>query len=259
MEKIKEAYLDLLSPDEQDEELFAELVQGFERRFNELETRLNDKVKVVKSGEKGDKGPKGERGERGIVGERGKDGEKGDKGDPGEDGDSVSLKEVVNAIMPSVVSRIGNNQHGGGNANRNIAIGGNGKVLQPYTDINLKAGANVTITYASNNTTKYTDVTIAATGGAGTVRSINSISGDTAAGSTAGTDYVYICDGTLTLTLPAALDNSNLYTVKNVGTGVVTIAPAGADTVDEQANLQLITQFTAVDLISNEVDNWNIT
>lgn len=57
--------------------------------------------------------------------------------------------------------------HGGGNANRNIAINGNTSVLSRYTDINLKAGSNVTLTYATNQTTKYTDITISATGGGG--------------------------------------------------------------------------------------------
>lgn len=111
--------------------------------------------------------------------------------------------------------------HGGGNANRNISVGGNPSVLLRYTDINLKAGANTTITYATNDVLHTTDITIAATGGGGggIVRSIVNIAGSTTAGSASGTDYVYLCAGTLTLTLPTAVGNTNLYTVKNVGAG----------------------------------------
>lgn len=176
----------------------------------------------------------------------------GKKGDPGKFEDEKELVRLRNRLNSLGI--------GGGNANRNIAIGSNFNALSPFTDINILAGSNVTISYTPNLTTRYLDVTIAATGGGGgTVRSINSISGDTTAGSTAGTDYVYICDGTLTLTLPTVIGNTNLYTIKNVGTGVITVAPDGSDTIDEAANLQLVTQFTAVDLISNGVDNWNIT
>jgi len=78
--------------------------------------------------------------------------------------------------------------------NRNIAIGGNTSVLSQYTDINIKAGSNVTLTYSNNQTTKYLDLTIASSGGGGsvggTVRSINNISTSQTAGATAGTDYV---------------------------------------------------------------------
>lgn len=55
-------------------------------------------------------------------------------------------------------------QRGGGNANRNIVVDST-TVLTPYTDINFKSGTNVTLSTASNNTTKQTDITITASGG----------------------------------------------------------------------------------------------
>ena len=74
-------------------------------------------------------------------------------------------KEEVNKLRTELMSRMNNLPHGG-NANRDIKIGGV-SVLDLFTDINLKAGTNVTISYSKNQTTKYTDITFAATGGSG--------------------------------------------------------------------------------------------
>lgn len=149
-------------------------------------------------------------------------------------------------------------QRGGGSMSRQIFIGG-ADPLTRYTDINLKAGSNVTITYANNNTTKKVDITIASTGGGGgSVRSINSVSTPTTAGSTSGTDYVYLVSGTTTITLPTAVGNTNLYTIKNVGTGVVTINTTSSQTIDGSLTVSMPVQYTAVDLISDTA-NWNVT
>lgn len=173
-----------------------------------------------------------------------------------------SLKDSITLLRKELMSRIGNT--GGGNANRNIAIGGNTSVLSRYTDINLKAGSNVTLTYANNNTTKYVDVTISSSGGGGgsvggTVRSINNISTSQTAGSNSGTDYVYICSAGVSLTLPTAAANTNLYTVKNTSSSSVLVIPDGVDTIDAQTNVILRTQYTSVDLISDGTSNWSIT
>lgn len=175
--------------------------------------------------------------------------------------DGQNTVEYFNSEMEKMRRELNNrinNLSGGGNANRNIAVGGNTSVLSTFTDINLKAGSNVTITYAKNQTTKYTDITIAAAGGGGgTIRSINSIAINTTAGSTAGTDYVYLVSGTTTLTIPTAVGNTNQYTIKNVGSGVVTVAFTGGETCDGSATLSLPVQYTSVDIISDTV-NWNV-
>lgn len=164
----------------------------------------------------------------------------------------AKIAKLRSEMMSSMV-RI----QGGGNMNRKITFGGV-DYLTKYTDINWKAGTNVTLTVAQNDTTKMVDVTVTSTSSGGSVRSIVSISSDTNAGATAGTDYVYLCDGTLTLTLPTAVGNTNLYTIKNVGTGVVTIAPTGAETIDDSPNAVMPVQYTSVDLISDTL-NWNVT
>lgn len=163
-------------------------------------------------------------------------------------------KEDVFSVK-TVLSRIS----GGGNANRNIAVGGNTSVLSKYTDINIKPGSNVTLSYSNNETTKYLDLTISATGGSGTTRSINSISTSQTAGDTAGTDYVYVCSAGLNLTLPTAASNTNLYTIKNIAASSVLVSTTGGETIDGDTSLILNTQYTAVDLVNNGADNWSIT
>lgn len=75
--------------------------------------------------------------------------------------------------------------------------------------------------------------------GSGITRTITSFSGTTSAGSTASTDYVYIGTGTNTLTLPTAASNTNAYSIKNSGTGIITIATTSSQTIDGNANIML--------------------
>lgn len=170
----------------------------------------------------------------------------------------------LQGIRQDLTDRISKFPLHGGNMNRNVAIGGNTSVLSRYTDINLKAGANVQISYSFNDATKYTDVTIAATSGGGgsvtgIIRSVNNVATNTNAGAVAGTDYVYLVGATANIVLPTSVGNNNLYTVKNVGAGTVTILPTGAETIDGTANITMPIQYTSVDLISNNSGNWNIT
>lgn len=170
------------------------------------------------------------------------------------------IRKLLEELDKRLTNRINSFNNHGGNMNRSILVGGDKDTLSKFSDINLKAGAGTTITYQANQTTQYTDITITATGGgAGITRSVNVVSTDTAAGSTDSVDYVYVVSGTTTLTLPTAVGNSNLYTMKNVGTGVVSIATTGGQTIDGSVSpLQLPLQYTSVDLISNG-SNWDIT
>lgn len=173
------------------------------------------------------------------------------------------INQNIEKVRSDLMTVINNIPHRGGSMNRNIAIGGNTSVLSRYTDINLKAGANMTITYAYNDTTKYTDVTLASSGGGGgsvtgIIRSINNISTSQTAGATAGTDYVYIASAGVKVTLPDATSNTNLYTVKNTGNSSVMVDTTSAQTIDGSPNLILPIQYTSVDLISNGTA-WDIT
>jgi len=168
-----------------------------------------------------------------------------------------TIADSIPELKKELITRI-NNRHGGGNMNRQEKFN-SVDYLTKYTDINWKAGTNVTFTVAENNQTKMVDITISATGGGGgTVRSINNVSTNTVAGSASGTDYVYLCSGTMTLTLPTAVGNSNLYTVKNVGIGVVTVDTTGGQTIDNDLTAVMPVRYTSIDLISDTA-NWNIT
>lgn len=168
------------------------------------------------------------------------------------------LALALEDLRREILGRIQNIGHGG-NMNRSIVVGGDQNTLSKWTDINLKAGAGVTITYSANNATQYTDITISATGGGGGItRSINNVSTPTVMGNTAGIDYVYIVSGNTTVTLPTAVGNTNLMTVKNVGTGTVTVNTTGGQTIDNDSSVIMPVRYTSVDLISDGV-NWNIT
>jgi hypothetical protein len=67
-------------------------------------------------------------------------------------------------------------------------------------------------------------------------------------------DGPVLASGTITVTLPAAASAVGRYTVKNVGTGTVTVAPA-AGTIDGAANFTMVVQYSSVDFISDGT-NW---
>lgn len=183
-------------------------------------------------------------------------------GDAARSDDIKSLRLDIDKVKKEINNRINNMPHGG-NANRNVAIGGNTSVLSRYTDINLKAGNNVTISYATNDVTKYTDVTVSATGGGGsvggTVRSINRVTTSQTAGDSTGTDYVYNCTAGVNITLPTAVGNTNLYTVKNLAASSVLVTTTAGQTIDGDATIILATQYTAVDLVNDGNNNWSVT
>jgi hypothetical protein len=89
-------------------------------------------------------------------------------------------------------------------------------------------------------------------------REVYNITGATTALASSRTDYVYnATSGTFTLTMPTAISNINRYTIKNSGTGVVTIGCTASQTIDGDSTYPLSTQYQAVDLISNGT-NWMI-
>jgi hypothetical protein len=263
MDKLKKALIDL-----EEDDAILEMIEDIKEFKQKIEQRVDD-FPVPKDGKNGRDGRDGRDGldgvdGKGTKGEKGEQGEKGDKGDKGDDGKDgkdfdkgkdldPELKKMKTEVLTAM------SYGGGGGAYRNIAVGGNPSVLSRYNDLNIKAGTNVTLSYQNNDTTKMLDLTIAATGGgAGTVRSINSISTSQTAGATAGTDYVYICSVGVNLTLPDAVGNTNLYTVKNTSTSSVLVSTTSLETIDTSPNLILATQFTSVDLISDGA-NWDIT
>jgi len=165
------------------------------------------------------------------------------------------LQKTLEKIRKDLLQRISN--IGGGAMNRQNFIG-NVDPLTRYTDINWKAGSNVTLTYANNDTTKRVDITIAATGGSGTTRQIQTTTISSVIAGLAGIDQVTLANGGVVITLPTAVSDTSLYTIKNVGVSSVLVATTGGQTIDGSANIIMPVQFTSVDLISDN-SNWNVT
>lgn len=89
-------------------------------------------------------------------------------------------------------------------------------------------------------------------------KSVNNISVNTNAGSTSGTDYYYLCDGTITLTLPTAIGNTSRYTIKNVGIGVITIDTTLSQLIDGWDQVTISFKNNSLDIISDGT-NYRIT
>ena len=164
----------------------------------------------------------------------------------------IEIKKLRADTMTAISAK------GGGNMNRNILVGNNPSTLGRYTDLNILAGTNVTLSYVNNDNRKTTDLTIAATGGGGSNRNISTVAISSVVASVAATDYVIIANQGVQLTLPTAVGNSNLYTIKNTAASSVLVAAAGAETIDGDPNIILAVRYTAVDLISDGA-NWHIT
>jgi dipeptidyl aminopeptidase/acylaminoacyl peptidase len=95
-----------------------------------------------------------------------------------------------------------------------------------------------------------------APGGSGITRSINNVTTSTTAGSSTNTDYEYNCTGTLVITLPTAVGNTNLYTVKRVS-GSVSIACTGAETIEGSSTADLTIDGMSL-TVSSDGANWTI-
>ena len=166
------------------------------------------------------------------------------------------LKDYTNKTRIELLTRIA--EKGGGNMNRNILVGGNSSVLSKYTDVNLVPGTNVTLTYSNDETNRRVNLTVAATGGSGTSRTISTVTVSSVLVDTASTDIVVLANGGVQLTLPTAVSNTNLYTVKNIGTSSVLIGTTASQTVDGDSTIIMPVRYTAVDIISDN-SNWHIT
>lgn len=79
-----------------------------------------------------------------------------------EEPEIVDWQKKIDQLKKELIFQI--SQIGGGSMNRQIKIGGI-DYLTRYTDINIKAGSNVSITAVNNDTIKAVDITISASGG----------------------------------------------------------------------------------------------
>jgi hypothetical protein len=83
------------------------------------------------------------------------------------------------------------------------------------------------------------------------------VTGPTSAGSLPSTDYIYLVNGSFTVTLPTAIGNTSRYDIKNIGSGTATIATTLSQTIDGSTPITLPVQYTSLTIVSNGT-GWNI-
>lgn len=113
-------------------------------------------------------------------------------------------------------------------------------------------GAGVSVADSGGKTT----VTVSGSAG-GITRLISSVAVPTTGAEASAVDYVYLVSGTTTFTLPTAVGNTNLYTVKNVGANTVTVDTTSAQTIDGSASVSMPVANQSLDFISDN-SNWVI-
>ncbi len=240
-------------------------------------------------GPKGDKGDQGEKGDTpvagidfplpkdGSPGAKGDPGPRGEKGNPGIDGvanmsevrslteNEIRLHEKTFNHDPFLLGTKEVTEEGMEDGDVLTFDQKNNKLIyttvkQVASKISRLAGRGLSLPSQASHAGQFltTDGHRSSWGtvSAGISRVITNISISTAAGSTALTDYVYICTGTLTLTLPTCTGNSNRYSVKNAGVGTVTVAFTGGQTADSLSTVNVKIN-SALEFISNG-SNWSI-
>ncbi len=108
--------------------------------------------------------------------------------------------------------------------------------------------ANQVLTTDGNGITAWASV---ASGGSGITRSTSIITANTTGGNTALTDYVYHTNEGITFTLPTAISNTNLYTVKMYAASSVLIATSNGQTIDGSDTALITQQYQSLSFISN--------
>jgi hypothetical protein len=127
------------------------------------------------------------------------------------------------------------------------------KAIKTYADTKVPQVRNLTINGTTYNLSADRSWTITAAN-----TSINVVSTSTAAGFATNTNYVYLVSGITTITLPTAIANTNLYTIKRAGTDAVSIATTSSQTIDGSSSpITINVQYTSLTLVSDGT-NWNI-
>lgn len=96
-----------------------------------------------------------------------------------------------------------------------------------------------------------------AAGGSGITRQASIVSISSTFGAVTKTDYAAFANVGIALTLPTAIGNLNLYTVKNVSTSSVIVLTTSAQTIDGSTTALLPAQNQSLDFLSDNA-NWNV-
>lgn len=126
------------------------------------------------------------------------------------------------------------------------SIAGNWALTLPVND----GSAGQYLLTDGNGITQWASVTAA--GGSGITRSVSVITANTTGGDTSSTDYVYFASATgMTFTLPTAIGNSNLYTIKNFTASSVRVATTDGETIDQSAIALMSSMNESLSFMSN--------
>lgn len=140
-------------------------------------------------------------------------------------------------------------QGGGGSSASSIGLYTNSVLNGSQGTLNLTQGTNITVSDNGTGT-----ITISASAGsvvAGITRIASVISVSSTLAAAALTDYVMFANVGIQVTLPTAISNSNLYTIKNLSVSSVLIGVSAGQTIDGSSTALLPVQYQSLDLMSN--------
>ncbi len=110
-------------------------------------------------------------------------------------------------------------------------------------------GAGQYLLTDGNGITQWASVT--AIGGSGITRSVSVLSVSSTLADAAITDYVFFPNVGVNLTLPTAVSNSNLYTIKNFSSSSVLVSAAAGEDIDGSTTVLIATNNESLSFISN--------
>lgn len=229
------------------------------RLLSEMKAILEEAQRIAST-----PGPQGEKGERGISGENGRDGKDGKEGTKGKDGSPDTAKQVRDKLETLKgeerldISSIKGMSELLDKAKEKITgtVSGGVRLLASLLDVSVSSPTNGQVLTYDSTLRRWKNAAVSS--GTAISRSVNVIAVNTVAGSTASTDYVYVCTAALTLTLPTAVGNTNEYEAINQSSGTITVATSAAQTINGSTTATLTIQNMTLGFKSDGT-NWQVT
>lgn len=180
-----------------------------------------------------------------------------EKGEKQLEEQSSEFKEKINKLDKDIQELRGgmlNALSRGGSVNRQINV--NSSVMSiRYTDINFQQFGNIGWTAVNDDDLKRVNIRASLLagggGGGGITRTVSVLSVSSTLAAIATTDYVLFPNVGIRLTLPTAISNTNLYTVKNMATSSVLVAASTGEDIDGSTTVLMPTQYEALNFNSN--------
>jgi len=154
-----------------------------------------------------------------------------------------ALTANIYVIVPNTVqSWIVNNSSTGAYTITVATASGTGVLVQQSA---------VTQVYGDGTNVIFVSSSASVGGGGGITTTTQNITANTTAGSAANTNYIYFASNTSYITLPTAVNNTNLYVVKNVDGSVITINTTSSQTIDGSLTISIKNTYTSLSMMSN--------